>query len=159
MAKTVALPTKGLKSIHSKGVKLTGWVVFVLATVDGWLLARTFLADWWRQAINLLPTGWSIGICLILGVVGIIIWIVDPLNDLNPNGGAVTSALATPTIVSAISGGFASWISALGGWAFRAVDQWLAEAVPNGLGIGNDLWAIALTVGVVMLAQRFNKKG
>lgn len=157
MAKTLA-PAKSLKKIHGKAIKLSAWVVYVLAICDATLLTATFLGDWYRKAINVFPTAWTIGITLIAGVIMLILALVDVLKDLEPNMKAIYCTLLLPTVVSAMSGGFAAWIDGGADWVFGLVDQWLVKSVPNGLGVGNDLWAIALTVAVVMLAQRFNKK-
>lgn len=155
MAKTA---TAGLKKVHGRAIKISAWVVYVLAIATSTLLVATFLADWYREVISLLPASWTIGVCLIAGVVMAIIALVDVLKDLEPNLKAVYCTLALPTVVSAISGGFAGWIDGFADWVFGLVDQLLREAVPNGMGLGNDLIAIALTVAVVMLAQRFSKK-
>lgn len=157
MAKTM-IATKGLKQVHSKGKKIAGWVVYVLAIATSTLLVGTFLADWYRSVIGLLPSGWTIGFCVIAGVVLVMIALVDVLNDLWPNQGAVYCTLALPTVISAISGGFAAWIDGGADWVFGLVDQWMREAVPSGMGLGNDMIAIAFLVLVVMLAQRFNSK-
>jgi hypothetical protein len=157
MAKSV-LPTAGIKKIHGKAIKVSAWIVYVLAIADATLLTATFLGDWYRKAIGALPTAWTIGVTLIAGVIMLILALVDVLKDLEPNMKAIYCTLLLPTVVSAMSGGFADWINGGADWVFGLVDQWLAKSVPNGLGTGNDLWAIALTVAVVMLAQRFNKK-
>lgn len=158
MGKSV-LPTAGIKKVHGKGVKLAAWPVYVLAIADATLLTATFLGDWYRSAIGALPTAWTIGVTLILGVIMLILAVVDVAKDLEPNLKAVYCTLLLPTVLSAISGGFADWVTSGADWVFGLIDQWLAKSVPDGLGVGNDLWAIALTIGVVMLAQRFNKKG
>jgi hypothetical protein len=150
--------TRPLKAVHRKAKKLAGWFVYVLAIATSALLVGTFLADWYRDLINLLPTPWTIGLCVIAGVIMAIISLVDVLKDLWPNQPAVFSALAMPTVLSAISGGFADWITGFADWVFGLIDQWLKKAVPDGMGLGNDLIAIAFVVAVVMLAQRFNSK-
>lgn len=153
-----ALPTAGLKKIHGHAVKMSAWVVYILAIATSTLLVATFLADWYRKFIGLLPTAWTIGICLIAGVVMVVLALVDVFKDLEPNLKAVYCTLALPTVLSAISGGFADWITGFADWVFSLVDRQLAEAVPDGMGLGNDMIAIALTVLVVMLSQRFNRK-
>ena len=151
--------TKPLKAVHGKAKKIAGWFVYVLAIATSALLVGTFVADWYRDLIGLLPTAWTIGFCVIAGVVLAIVSIIDVLSDLWPNQPAVFSALALPTVLSAISGGFADWITSFADWVFALLDQWLKEAVPDGLGLGSDLIAIAFLVATVMLAQRFNSKG
>jgi hypothetical protein len=157
MGKSV-LPTAGIKKVHGKAIKLSAWVVYVLAIADATLLTATFLGDWYRQLVGAMPTAWTIGVTLIVGVIMLILAVVDVAKDLEPNMKAVYCTLLLPTVVSAISGGFAAWIDGGADWVFGLVDQWLVKSVPDGLGVGNDLWAIALTIAVVMLAQRFNKK-
>ena len=151
--------TRPLKAAHGKAKKIAGWVVYVLAITTSTLVVATFLADWYRKLIGLLPASWTIGFCVIAGVVLAIISLVDVVKDLWPNQPAVFSALALPTVLSAISGGFADWITSFADWVFALLDQWLKEAVPDGLGLGSDLIAIAFLVATVMLAQRFNSKG
>lgn len=156
---STATATAGLKRAHGQAIKVSAWVVYVLAIATSTLLVGTFVADWYRRLLGLLPAAWTVGFCLIAGVVLIILALVDVLKDLEPNLKAVYSTLALPTVLSAISGGFAGWITGGADWVFAQTDQWLREAVPNGMGLGNDMMAIALTVAVVMLAARFNKKG
>lgn len=151
--------TRPLKTVHGKAKKVAGWVVYVLAITTSALVVGTFLADWYRNLIGLLPTAWTIGFCVIAGVVMAIVSVIDVLNDLWPNKPAVFSALALPTVLSAISGGFAEWITTGADWVFGLLDQWLKEAVPDGMGLGHDLIAIAFVVATVMLATRFNSKG
>jgi hypothetical protein len=151
--------TRPLKAVHSKAKKIAGWFVYVLAIATSTLLVGTFVADWYRDLIGLLPTAWTIGVCVNAGVVMAIISLIDVLKDLWPNQPAVFSALALPTVLSAISGGFAEWITSGADWVFGLIDQWLKEAVPDGLGLGSDLIAIAFVVATVMLATRFNSKG
>jgi hypothetical protein len=159
MGKGIATATRPLKAAHGKVKKAVGWVVYVLAIATSALLVATFLADWYRGLIGLLPTSWTIGFCVLAGVVMAIISIVDVAKDLWPERRSVYSALALPTVLSAISGGFAEWITGFADWVFGLLDQWLREAVPNGMGLGSDLIAIAFLVATVMLAQRFNNKG
>src|SRR4051812_9873560 len=127
MAKS-ALPTAGLKKIHGKAVKLSAWVVYVLAIATSTLLVGTFMADWYRDLINLLPGPWTIGVTLILAVIMLILALVDVLKDLEPNLKAVYCTLTLPTVVSAIDGGFADWIDGGADWVFKLVDQWLKDA-------------------------------
>ncbi len=157
-ATTAKGATPGVKKVHGQVLKLSAWVVFVLAIATSTLLVGTFVADWYRSLINQLPTAWTIGFCVIAGVVLVVLGIVDVLKDLEPNRGAVYAVLSLPTVLSAISGGFAEWVSGGADWVFKLVDQWLREAVPDGLGLGSDLIAIDLVVAVIMLANRFNKK-
>lgn len=151
--------TRPLKAAHGKAKKIAGWVVYVLALATSTLLVGTFVADWYRDLIGLLPAAWTIGFCVIAGVVMAIISLIDVVKDLWPNQPAVFCALSLPTVLSAISGGFADWITGFADWVFAQLDQWLREAVPDGMGLGNDLIAIAFVIAVVMLAQRFNSKG
>lgn len=159
MGKGTAVATRPLKKVHSTAKKAMGWVVYVLAIADATLLVATFVADWYRKFMHMFPAPWRIGIVLIVGVVMVILAFIDVINDLWPNLTAVFCTLLLPTVISPLSGGFAQWIQGGADWVFGLVDQWLAKANPDGVGVGNDLWAIALLVAVVMLAQRFNKKG
>lgn len=159
MAKSTAVVTGPLKKVHSTATKVAGWIVYVLAIADATLLVGTFLGDGYRWLMNLWPPAWRITILLIVGVVMVIIAIVDVAKDLWPNLGAVFSTLALPTVLSPLSGGFAEWVQGGADWVFGLIDQWLREAIPDGAGGFGQAVAIALLVAVVMLAQRFNKKG
>lgn len=150
--------TKGLKRVHTQTLSIAAWVTFVLAIADGALMPGTFVGDWTRSALNLMPTAWTVGVCLIGGAIGLVLGFWDVYQDLEPNQTAVGVAMFLPTFLSAISGGFADWIGTFSNWVLHQVDQWVAASVPNGLGVRSDLFIVAFAVVVFMLASRTNKK-
>jgi fructose-specific phosphotransferase system IIC component len=148
--------TKGLRSAHAKSIKGLAWASFVVALADGALLPGTFVGDWVRTAFGILPNTWSVVVPVIVLIVGWVAVFLDCYLDLEPNQVAIYGALLLPTVASTISGGLADWVRSVADTVLHAIDQWLFQAAPDGL--GSSALALAAAVAVLLMANRVVKK-
>jgi fructose-specific phosphotransferase system IIC component len=146
--------TAGLRAAHAKSIKGLAWASFVIAIADGALIPNTFVGDWTRKVFGWLP--WGPVIPIIVLIVGVVATFLDCYLDLEPNQVAVYSALMLPTIASTIHGGLADWVRELSQTVLDAIDQWLFQAAPRGL--GSSALAIAIALAVTLMSDRVVKK-
>lgn len=144
----------GFRAVHAKSIKGLAWASFVIAVADGALLPSTFVGDFTRQVFSWLP--WGPVIPIIVLIIGFVAAFLDCYLDLEPNQVAVYAALMLPTVASTLSGGLADWVRDISRTALNAIDQWLFQAVPNG--VGSQFLAVAIAFAVLMMASRVVNK-
>lgn len=117
---------------HKKFRKFTSWAVFFFALVAGCCMSLTFLGEWaggalvW--AVNLLGVpGAAVGVLALFFLVGA----AADLADGKPDGFARTSALMTPTLLTATGGALGLY----GAQATGAVSQAGAALLGNLIGV------------------------
>lgn len=135
-----------------KGRKGLAWISFIFAIVGGAAIAATFIGDWIRSLLGMLP-GWVAALAIAAAVASMLI---DIFLDGEPNQIALYSALTLPTLARATSGKLSGNVTHVSGQVAGGVNSGLS----SWLGVSSTLaTAVICTVIALLMARRVIRKG
>lgn len=153
--------SKAVKTVRERGTTVLAWLSFLIAFTGGAYASAMFLGSIVRTLIGWVPNSigpvtdigvWLPGLLLLAAVIGTGI---DIFLDGVPNQFAVYSAIAAPTLASAVGGklgdNVTKWAHTMQGHVGSGVVEWTGTASTVGL-------AILCIAASLLMAKRVIKK-
>lgn len=155
MGRNMLAENQSVRKAQDASVYILGWAAQILSIVAGSYAANSWPGKTIRWVLELIPGGWLVPLALLIGFV---VWIIDVINDLTPNQGAITFGFVGPILAASndANGNLASriqdWSGALQDSIGGQVSSWVGNLSAGWLAVA--LMAVAVVIGRRVLQKQ-----